>query len=50
MQEIQKLGQIIFSKVRAELKVPELVKSINPEVRNSRLYGLVDKGGNVIKN
>ena len=47
---IRKLGQIIFSKVLAELKAYELVECINPEVRKGRLYRLTDKGEEVVKN
>nr|WP_304103787.1 hypothetical protein [Methanobrevibacter ruminantium] len=47
---IRKLGQIIFSKVLAELKAYELVECINPEVRKGRLYRLTDKGEEVTKN
>ena len=46
---IRKLGQIIFSKVLAELKAYELVECINPEVRKGRLYRLTDTGKEVLE-
>ena len=39
-----------ISKVLSELKSPELIECINPEVRKGRLYRLTDKGSNLVKN
>ena len=39
-----------ISKVLSELKAHELVECINPEVRKCRLYRLIDKGDEIVKN